>query len=137
MGDIFDKHIHAAMDVTVFTAYGETRTIKKGEWIGVLFSYAIVMGEPALLLYGDGGYFGKRTYYLRYYGPNTIDDKLLRYNYRNDKWVTLTTVRSRPMRVSVALIAASVCGSSADVASSSTRTSGRRTRARAREMRCS
>jgi hypothetical protein len=91
LGDIFDKNIHAAMDLTVFTDYGETRTIKKGEWIGVLFSYATVMGAPALLLYGDGGYFGKKTYYLRYYGPNTIDDRLLRYNYRNDKWVTLSS----------------------------------------------
>ena len=87
LSNLIDKHLHAGMDFQVFTTAGDLRTIKKGEWVGKLFSYVMVMGAPALMFYPSDGYFGKKHYYVRYYGVDMIDDKLLRYNYRLNKWV--------------------------------------------------
>jgi hypothetical protein len=90
LSDLFDKHLHAGQDVEVFTTFGELKTIKKGEWIGNLFSYVVVFGKPALMFKPSDGYFGKKYYYMPYYGVNTIDDVLLRYNYKL-KWYKVLT----------------------------------------------
>ena len=87
LSDLMDKHLHAGMDVQVFTTAGDVRTIKKGEWLGKLFSYVMVFGAPALMFHPSDGYFGKKSYFVRYYGVDMIDDKLLRYNYRLNKWI--------------------------------------------------
>jgi GIY-YIG catalytic domain len=104
LSNLFNKHLHAGQDVEVFTSFGDRKTIKKGEWIGNLFSYVVVLGKPALMFKPSGNYFGAKNYYMPYYGVNTIDDNLLRYNYKN-KWMSVPLValiiQSLPLGLSI------------------------------------
>jgi hypothetical protein len=89
LSTILGKHLHAGTDVDIYTREGEKLTIKKGEWIGKLFGYEQnVFGAPAFKFQTKDAHFKNREfYYLRYYGVDTFDDKILRYNYTMNKWV--------------------------------------------------
>jgi len=87
---LIDKHLHAGQDnVKVFTTDGKSKLLKKGDWIGKLFSFDIQKDAKTgadmgrLMFWQNDGYFkGNKVYFVEFTGKNTVSEAILKYNYK-------------------------------------------------------
>ena len=90
LGDIMDKHVHAGKNLTCYTMpltnaeKSIPLTIKKGDYLGKVFSYATrkIEGKDVLILMFYANTYSPKWSYYAIYGADVIDEKLLIYNYR-------------------------------------------------------
>lgn len=90
---LIDKHLHAGEDGTeIFTLDGKSKMLKKGEWIGQLYSWDIKQDAKTgasfgrLMFWQNSTHFPQnKVYFVKNKSNNTVNELVLQYNYKDVK----------------------------------------------------